>query len=220
MSIGFTSPDEGKWTFKNKDIANKFDKHVREQLPWYDLTSRAIRHFANHYITKNGLVYDIGAATGNIGVILDDVITARKANLIAIEPSAQMAQKYQGGGKLIVSTAQDVHYEPYEFAVRHLTMMFLAKHERKKVIERLKENRKEGGALVFLEKIIPSGGYFSTVSMRMTLSEKLNAGASCEEIIKKELSLAGIQVPLSEEELEGATKWFCFGDFAGFIYSE
>ena len=123
-------------------------------------------------------------------------------------------------GKLIVTTAEDIHYEPYDFAVSHLTMMFLAKDERKKVIERLKENRKEGGALVFLEKIIPSGGYFSTVSMRMTLSEKLNAGASCEEIIKKELSLAGIQVPLSEEELEGATKWFCFGDFAGFIYSE
>ena len=37
---------------------------------------------------------------------------------------------------------------------------------------------------------------------------------------KKELSLAGIQVPLSEDELQGATKWFCFGDFAGFIYSE
>ena len=24
------------WTFENKEVANDFDNHVREQLPWYD----------------------------------------------------------------------------------------------------------------------------------------------------------------------------------------
>ena len=216
----FISPEEGQWTFSEEGIANAFDSHVREQLPWYDLTSRAIKHFANHYITQNGLVYDIGASTGNIGVTIEDTLKRRKSKLIAIEPSEEMAKLYRGGGSLIVANAQDINFEPYDFAVSHLTMMFLSKQERKKVISRLKKSRKRGGALVFLEKINPKGGYFATVAMRMTIAEKLSAGASYEEIVKKELSLAGIQVPLCEDELEGATKWFCFGDFAGYIFSE
>lgn len=217
---GFMSPEEGKWTFKSKEIADTFDQHVREQLPWYDLTSRAIKHFGNHYITQGGLVYDIGASTGNVGLILQDTVRDRHANLIAIEPSEEMAKLYCGGGELIIAGAQDVHFHDYDFAVSHLTMMFLSKTDRAEVIERLKSKRKKGGALVLLEKMLPEGGYFATVSMRLTTSEKLNAGASYEEIVKKELSLAGVQVPLSSDELEGSQEWFRFGDFAGFIYTD
>ena len=218
--IGFMSPEEGKWTFKSKEIANTFDQHVREQLPWYDLTSRAIKHFGNHYITQGGLVYDIGASTGNVGLILQDTVRDRHANLIAIEPSEEMAKLYRGGGELIIAGAQDVHFHNYDFAVSHLTMMFLSKTDRAEVIQRLKSKRKKGGALVLLEKMLPKGGYFATVSMTLTTSEKLNAGASYEEIVKKELSLAGVQVPLSSDELEGSQQWFRFGDFAGFIYTD
>ena len=142
----FISPEEGQWTFSEQGIANAFDSHVREQLPWYDLTSRAIKDFANHYITQNGLVYDIGASTGNIGVTIEDTLKRRKSKLIAIEPSEEMAKLYRGGGSLIVANAQDINFEPYDFAVSHLTMMFLSKQERKKVIGRLKQSRKTGGA--------------------------------------------------------------------------
>ena len=55
------------WTFENTSVAQNFDKHVREQLPFYDLATNAISHIARHYIQENKLVYDIGASTGNIG---------------------------------------------------------------------------------------------------------------------------------------------------------
>ena len=41
-----------------------------------------------------------------------------------------------------------------------------------------------------------------------------------DEIIAKELSLAGVQRPLSEEELPGFTPVFRFGDFAGWLYEK
>jgi hypothetical protein len=45
--------------------------------------------------------------------------------------------------------------------------------------------------------------------------ETLFAG---EEIIEKELSLSGVQRPITEEQLGGSfVNWFRFGDFSGYI---
>jgi len=44
------------------------------------------------------------------------------------------------------------------------------------------------------------------------------AGAKPEEIIAKELSIAGVQRPMSIDELEGFVEFFRFGDFAGFVW--
>ncbi len=53
---------------------------------------------------------------------------------------------------------------------------------------------------------------------RMTLEAKLNAGVEPESIIKKELSLTGVQRPLSINELpSSAREIFRFGDFAGWV---
>jgi hypothetical protein len=54
------------WTFKNANVAQNFDQHVREQLPWYELATAIATHFGRHYMPENGLMYDLGASTGNI----------------------------------------------------------------------------------------------------------------------------------------------------------
>ena len=58
------------WTFKSDHIANNFDQHVREQLPWYDLATFATAQMARHFVPQGGKVYDIGCATGNMGRVL------------------------------------------------------------------------------------------------------------------------------------------------------
>ena len=47
------------WTFK-EGFANKFDSHVREQLPWYELVTESVAYITRNYLPKSGLVYDIG----------------------------------------------------------------------------------------------------------------------------------------------------------------
>ena len=81
------------WTFKSVEIADAFDSHVREQLPWYDLTTGIITHVARHYIPQGGKVYDIGASTGNVGRAIADTLEARNATLYAIESSKEMCEK-------------------------------------------------------------------------------------------------------------------------------
>jgi len=209
-----------RWTFKNKDVANGFDDHVREQLPWYNMLTDAVDHIARHYIQQDGLVYDIGASTGNIGNAISKTIKERSAKLIAIEPSAEMAEIYNGPQKenLIIDNAENVEFENFDFAALFLVFMFMPPKTRRDLLERLKDKCNKGGAIIIVDKAEASSGYLATVMWRLTLQNKIISGASSDEIIKKEISLAGVQRPTYTNELgDDAFLWFKFGDWAGWI---
>lgn len=209
------------WTFKNVGVADAFDNHVREQLPWYDLATGAVAHIARHYIPEGGLVYDIGASTGNIGRALADTIKARGARFVGIEPSAEMCERYAGPGELVNIDALDYDFEPFDVCVCFLVLMFLTTEKRKAFLTRLESLIKPGGVLIVFDKTEIKGGYISTVMHRLTIAGKVSTGAKPDDIIAKELSLGGVQRPLPpkfvSEATESATEVFRFGEFAGWV---
>jgi tRNA (cmo5U34)-methyltransferase len=91
------------WTFRSHDVAEHFDQHVRDSLPWYELATNAVAHFGRHCIPNGGRVYDIGASTGNIGRALRDTLRQRHVRFTAIEESQEMAERYQGPPDLVVA---------------------------------------------------------------------------------------------------------------------
>lgn len=206
------------WTFKNMDVADAFDQHVREQLPWYDMTTGVIAHFARHYIPEGGLVYDIGASTGNIGRAIANTLESRKAQLVAIESSKEMVDKYAGPGLVEHASATDYKWAQFDLAVCFLVLMFLTPFERMNLINTLRKNLKLGGAILIFDKCQPVGGYPSVVMQRLALAGKVSAGVDAKEVIAKELSLAGAQRPLAKTEVPNdAIEIFRFGDFAGWL---
>lgn len=206
------------WTFKSKEVADNFDAHVREQLPWYDLATSIVQQCVKHYLPDNGTLYDIGASNGNIGRALKEIISTRKAKLYAVEPSKDMAVNYSGGGELLVMDACDVRYEEMDVAIMFLVLMFVPVAKRRKLLADVMASIRPGGALVIFDKLLPQAGYVSLIRSRLTLSCKLSAGATADEILTKELSLSGVQRPISTDELpKGCTTIFTFGDFAGFV---
>lgn len=207
-----------QWTFKSEEVARGFDDHVREQLPWYDLATRAVVHFGRHYIPKGGLVYDIGASTGNIGRALREVLEQRVARLCAIEESQEMAAHYSGPGELSICEATRYKYEPFDFAVCFLVLMFLPIGSRSAFVSRLIELIKPGGAILIIDKINTAAGYYGTAARRLAMQWKLDNGASPDEIVRKELSLAGYQRPIEPSILSPQAKqFFQFGEFAGWV---
>ena len=206
------------WTFETPGVAAGFDRHVREQLPWYDLATNAITHIARHYIPDGGLVYDLGAATGNIGRAIAPVLEDRGARLIGIESSAEMVKRYEAPGEIVCAKAEDVDYQGFDLAVVFLTLMFIEPRKRILLMDRLRHACRPGGAIVVFDKLEPAGGYLSTIFYRLTLAGKRAAGVAADEIIEKELSLSGVQRPILESQLGGpAYLWFKFGDFAGWV---
>lgn len=206
------------WTFETQDVAIGFDQHVREQLPWYELATNAISHVARHYIPANGLVYDIGCSTGNIGRSIAETLETRNATLIGIEPSEAMKPLYNAPGEFVCSKAQHYPYVQFDLATLFLCLMFVEPSERRAFVANLYQKCKPGGAIIIFDKLEPTDGYISTIMYRLTLAGKFSAGVHAEEIIQKELSLSGVQRPISIEHLPGNPyQWFRFGDFAGFL---
>lgn len=219
MKSSFNIPKD--WTFHDKHVASKFDKHVREQLPWYDLATNAVAQFARHFIPNDGLVYDIGASTGNIGIAIKETLFHRRAKFCAIEQSAEMAEYYKGPNALMIANAVTYDFAQFDFGVCFLVLMFLPVTIRASFLRRLCGLIKPGGALVIVDKIQAPAGYLGTAFSRLTLQQKLIAGTSSDDIIRKELSLAGYQRPLDPAIIpKQADKFFQMGEFSGYIIAQ
>ncbi len=226
-----TIPEQ--WTFQSKNVADNFDAHVREQLPFYDLVTQAVVHIARHYTSPGSRVYDIGASTGNITMALLPILKGLGGcSIHPIEQSEEMlrilnartlawltasgSKEYWEEEKPLDALAFE--FQPFDFAVCFLTFMFFPVRERKAWLNKMKTLIKPGGALVIVDKTTTPPGYAGSVLRRMTMDWKLKAGSKPEDIIKKELSLAGYQRPIDEKSFYPlGEKFFQLGEFAGWI---
>lgn len=208
-----------EWTFDDTEVAEGFDGHVKEQLPWYGIATDAVAQIVRHYLPRRGLIYDIGAANGNVGRAIADTLSARDARLVAIEPSVELCHRYKGPGEVVSRAVEDVEVEPFDVAVSMLSLMFVAPSDVESVLENFLAMCRPGGAFVAVERTLPPHGYPGIITSRLTMAGKMSAGASPVEILEKELSLAGIQRPIDASLFTdcGAVEWFRFGDFAGYI---
>lgn len=209
-----------EWTFKTPAVAKAFDSHVREQLPWYDIATGIVTHVGRCYVPNGGVVIDVGASTGNVGRALAPLLAARDASLIAIDNSAEMAKTYDAPGQFVVADALEFDFAERapDLVVCFLSLMFVPVAVRVGLIERIQASLRKGGAVLVFDKMAPTAGYVGTVAYRLTLAAKYEAGAKPEEIIAKELSISGLQRPMTPDELPGFVEVFRFGDFAGFVF--
>ena len=208
------------WTFMDKEIANNFDEHVREQLPWYDFATDSIAHIARHYVQNNGHVYDLGASTGNIGNAIRPILEERSCTFTAIDNSAEMVSAYNCTyGEIIKHNIEEYKYKDFDFCTLFLTLMFVNPKNREPLLDELYEKLVPGGAIVIFDKEVNTDGYFGIVNYRLNLLEKIKTNTNYKDIIDKELSLSGIQRPISKKMLQkyNAMLFFKFSNFVGYI---
>jgi len=212
------------WTFDTPEIANTFDAHVREQLPWYDMVTDAVVYIVRNYLNEGGRVVDIGASTGNTIDKLMPLLLERKAYADAIERSpsmvASLKKRFENHHNVTVMQ-DDVRICPLPAAqvyILFLTLMFIPVYERPRVIRALKERLPVGGVLIVVDKVCDHGGYFSTVLKRLGMHWKIQQGAKLGDVTTKEMSLAGVQIPLDPSMLGAEAKeFFRMGEFAGWV---
>jgi len=213
------------WTFDTPEIANTFDEHVREQLPWYELVTEAVTYIIRNYLPHRGVVVDIGASTGNMVHKIAPLVSERLGEIIAIEKSASMCNvltnKYAKKNDWIHVKETDITktiMPKGDVYIMFLTMMFIPVEHRKALINSMRANCKRGGVIVVVDKVCDHQGYFSTVLKRLTMHFKLQQGAKPEDVLTKEMSLAGVQIPIDPAILgEEAKQFFRMGEFAGWV---
>lgn len=213
------------WTFKDGKVAEGFQRHVRESLPWYDLATGAVAHIARHFIPENGVVYDIGASVGNIGNCIRTTLEDRHAIFTPIEASQQMCDLYAGPGKVVCADAMTFDYQPYDCAIMFLVLMFMPPSSRLAWLVATLGKMRPGGCLILFDKFHSATAtpYIETILRRMTLAGKVATGIPADEIVAKELSLSGVQRPLDHKAVEMMSPnprlVFQFGEFAGYVFS-
>jgi len=203
------------WTFKTTEVANGFDQHVREQLPWYELMTGAVAHIARHYIPDGGTVYDLGCSTGNIGNAIRDTLDARKATIIPVDNAESMRSLYVGPGEFTSGDLAEIDIVEFDVAISFLCLMFLSKPARAGLLNKLRDKCRPGGVIIIVDKMESTGGYIGSAINRLTLAGKLASGVTPDQILAKEMSLCGIQRPLAMDEIGDAVEVFRFGEFAG-----
>lgn len=211
------------WTFKNANVAQNFDQHVREQLPWYELATGIAAHFGRHYLPENGVMYDLGASTGNITTALSNEIKLRNVAAVSIDNSEPMGSVFQGVGRFVLDDIRTHEYGSFDFCTCFLVLMFLSRQEQESVVLKLVDSLNRGGAIVIFDKTDAYSGYLSTVVHRLALAGKVATGVPSDAIVKKELSLAGVQRPIDGAWLKatvGAEEIFRFGEFAGWVITK
>jgi tRNA (cmo5U34)-methyltransferase len=86
------------------------------------------------------------------------------------------------------------------------------------MFDKLYSQLKPGGALIIFDKTDNFNGYLNTVVHRMTIAGKVATNTPSEDIVKKELSLAGAQRPIQTSIFNLNTfEIFRFGEFAGWV---
>jgi tRNA (cmo5U34)-methyltransferase len=184
-----------------------------------------VSYIIRNYLPQRGVVVDIGASTGNMVHKIAPLVSERLGEIIAIEKSASMCNvltsKYAKKTDWIHVKEMDITktiMPKGDVYIMFLTMMFIPVEHRKALINSMRANCKRGGVIVVVDKVCDHGGYFSTVLKRLTMHFKLQQGAKPEDVLTKEMSLAGIQIPIDPAILgDEAKQFFRMGEFAGWI---
>ena len=131
-----------------------------------------------------------------------------------------LQKKYQGSECVTVENVNITNSKmpKGEVYIMFLTMMFIPIENRKALINSMRANCSRGGVIVVVDKVYDHGGYFATVLKRLTMQFKLQQGAKPEDVLNKEMSLAGVQIPIDPAILgTDAKQFFRMGEFAGWV---
>ena len=209
-------PDE--WTFKSDEIADEFDCHIREQLPWYNMATSMTIQIARNYLPDNGVFIDLGCSTGNITKSAKKLLESRHATVINVDNSPQMKEKFTGVGNVVIHDIESYTVPKFDVCVLFLSMMFVKVSHREQLIMQLMKQTRKGGCIIILDKIESYSGYSGQVINRLNIANKLDAGCDANDILAKDLSLSGIQRPIEPQLLSSFKKWFQIGEFCGFVF--
>lgn len=205
------------WTFRDGEIAKHFDRHVREQLPWYDFATNLTVHIARGYLQAGSRIYDIGAGTGNIAHAISETVGDRRLDIVSIEPSVEMTRGRDIPGRVVNAEIEGFTFDECDVVVSFLTLVFIHPSKRAKVLRNAMSKIRSGGCLIIVERFVNGNEYLSTVFQRLAWAMKAES-TPISGILEKDLSIHGVQRPIYPSELpDGAIEFFRAGDFAGYV---
>ena len=196
---------EGGWEFTD-EVADHFDSHVRKSIPLYEEIQDMTVNLSEWFIHNGSTVYDIGASTGETIHRLQRK-HASKENVIftGIDNSEKMVKhaRKKVSARNVRFLCQDVlqtEFEEADLIISLFTLQFLGIAERTKVLHRLFQSLRSGGALILGEKVLAEEGRFDEIWVELYWDFKRSQGLTDDQILHKARSIRGVLRPITLTE--------------------
>lgn len=216
------------WTFKDREVVNKFDNHVRQSVPLYEVFHSQIRSYSMYYIQSNSKVVDVGCSTGHLLSDIQKNSNKKHVEYIGIDTSPQMIEFCEENheGTFINDEALYYEFEDCSFITSVLCLQFCEKEERKQIIKSIYNGLKQDGAFVMVEKVKTNILDIHDMYNDLYYDFKRNQGLTDKEILDKNSSLRGVMKPttleanilmLQEVGFKKIDIFFKYNNFVGII---
>jgi len=234
IQIDQTKPGDN-WEF-DAEVTQVFDNMLQRSIPQYEIMRKACFDIGSKYIEPDYAIVDLGCSRGE--ALYPFILKYKQANkYIGIEVSKPMYEAARLRFKSIIGIEQNIELYNYDLRNHYpedkacltlaiLTVQFIPIEYRQRIIQKIYNHTKPGGALIFVEKILGANAELDSIMVDIYYQLKAANGYSEEAIKRKRLSLEGVLVPVTakwNEELlkmAGFKQVDCFWrwmNFAGWI---
>lgn len=184
-----------------------FDDHVRKSVPHYEGIQHLVSQLSDFFVQSNGLVYDIGCATGETIQQIHERHSQKKIRFIGIdesEPMLRKAIKKNKNNENMRFIRQSIERfdlkERSNMVLSILTLQFIPIEEREDVVKKVYNSLQKGGAFIFVEKTYPEHPKLQEIFTQLYHDMKQQQGLTPKDIREKDKSLRGVLHPLTDNE--------------------
>lgn len=198
--------NNASWKFGN-EVADGFDSHASRSIPLYAEGHDLVIRLSDFFISENSVCYELGCSTGTLTYILASHNTDKTGSrFIGIDIEKDMIHAARrkvnplpDNVEFIEDDILQIDLEPADLIVAYYTVQFIRPAERQRLLTKLYDSLRWGGALIMFEKIRGPDARFQDILTRLYDDYKLEQGYSADEIISKSRSLKGILEPFSTQ---------------------
>ena len=219
---------ENTWKFDD-NVANLFDKHVRQSIPHYDELQNYLASIAEWYLKDNSLIYDLGCSTGETAIKLTKLSIDTKFSLFGYDQNKKMIElakkkikKIKKKGKISIQFKKKDILKVKKFKKANLfysvlLFPFLEFKEKNLLLRKISSSLEHDGALICVDKIRSTNSNFEDIFNQLYIDFKVRQKLSHEEIIKKAKSLRSSMYLMSEKQIIHLLKKNGFKNFEIFF---
>ncbi len=208
LGSGIHSVEGDSWKF-NKNVANSFDKHVRQSIPFYDQIQSYICSLSEWFLKDKSTIYDLGCSTGETAKNINNFNFNRNVNFkyVGLDNSQQMINlaKKKIKNKNYKFVKADINKYKFkknsDLFISLLLFPFLSLDQREQILLKIYKSLKVGGALIIVDKCYSEYPAIQDIFNQIYFDEKIKNKLTKNQVLNKAKSLRGTMNIYQQNEI-------------------
>lgn len=215
-------------------VVDVFPDMIQRSVPGYSAMISAIGLLAGRFGQDNSYCYDLGCSLGAASLAMHQQITAQNCQIVAVDNSQAMVNRFQSGLQMMPDTKikvecadiRDIEIVNASVVVLNFTLQFIPIEDRELLLAKIWHGLLPGGLLILSEKLTFDDDKQHELQMEMHHLFKKAQGYSDMEISQKRTALENVLIAesfathrqrLSKVGFSSVEVWFQYFNFASMI---